>query len=95
MYRVKHDYYPVHTHPKELELTMSSEPLLAFKAGRSHRREGTNFVDASPIKGAIYLYNEDGLLHLKWKNRLTNQVEEVNLQISLNISRSVDLIFLP
>ena len=54
-----------------------SEPLIAFKAGRSLRREGTNFVDASPIKGAIYLFNEEGLVHFKWKNRATNAFEEV------------------
>jgi hypothetical protein len=51
--------------------------LLAFKAGRAFRREGTNFVDPSPTKGAIMLQNaEDGLLHFMWKNRSTDQVEE-------------------
>ena len=54
-----------------------SETLLAFKAGRSFRREGTNFVDANPTKGAVYLQNEDGLLHLKWQNRTTQEFEEV------------------
>ena len=53
------------------------DTLIAFKAGRSFRREGTKFVDANPAKGAIYLQNEDGLLHLKWKNRVTNDFEEV------------------
>lgn len=56
---------------------MSAEPLLAFKAGRSYRREGTNFIDASPTKGAVLLVNEDGLLHFKWKNRASGEIEEV------------------
>ncbi|KAI5117918.1 hypothetical protein M0805_001998 [Coniferiporia weirii] len=55
---------------------MASEPLLAFKAGKSQRREGTNFVDAVPTKGAISLHNEDGLLHFKWRNRVSGEVEE-------------------
>ncbi|KAG6894226.1 hypothetical protein C0992_006983 [Termitomyces sp. T32_za158] len=54
-----------------------SDTLLAFKAGRAHRRPGTNFVDARPEKGAIVLTNgEDGLLHFMWKNRTTGNVEE-------------------
>jgi len=54
-----------------------TEPRIAFKAGRCFRREGTNFVDPSPTKGAIILQNgEDGLLHFMWKNRTTNNVEE-------------------
>lgn len=57
-----------------------SEIVLAFKAGRAFRREGTNIVEPSPTKGAIYLTNgEDGLLHFIWKNRTTNTIEEVNL----------------
>lgn len=60
--------------------------LLAFKAGRAFRREGTNFVDPSPTKGAIMLQNaEDGLLHFMWKNRSTDQVEEVNLATGTGI----------
>ncbi|PAV16909.1 adhesion regulating molecule [Pyrrhoderma noxium] len=55
---------------------MSTAPLLAFKAGRSFRREGTNFIDANPTKGAISLYYEDGLLHFKWQNRETGVVED-------------------
>jgi hypothetical protein len=55
-----------------------SETLLAFKAGRAFRREGTNIVEPSPTKGAIILSNgDDGLLHFIWKNRTTNDVEEV------------------
>lgn len=55
-----------------------SEIRLAFKAGRAFRREGTNYVDADPRKGAVLLQNgEDGLLHFIWKNRSTNEVEEV------------------
>ncbi|KAJ4001737.1 proteasome complex subunit Rpn13 ubiquitin receptor-domain-containing protein [Lentinula boryana] len=53
-----------------------SGTLLAFKAGRAFRREGTNFVDPSPTKGAILLRKEDDLLHLIWKNRATDEVEE-------------------
>jgi hypothetical protein len=57
-----------------------SEPLLGFKAGRAFRREGTNIVDCDPTKGAILLSNgEDGLLHFAWKNRTTNEVEEVSM----------------
>ncbi|KJA24058.1 hypothetical protein HYPSUDRAFT_39191 [Hypholoma sublateritium FD-334 SS-4] len=55
----------------------NAEILLAFKAGRAFRREGTNTVEPSPTKGAIYLTNgEDGLLHFIWKNRATNTIEE-------------------
>jgi len=55
-----------------------AEHLLAFKAGRAFRREGTNYVDANPTKGAIILASgEDGLLHFIWKNRTTNEFEEV------------------
>jgi 26S proteasome regulatory subunit N13 len=53
--------------------------LLAFKAGRAFRREGTNSVDPSPTKGAIVLQSgDDGLLHFLWKDRSTNEVEEVS-----------------
>ncbi|KAJ4482217.1 proteasome complex subunit Rpn13 ubiquitin receptor-domain-containing protein [Lentinula aciculospora] len=55
---------------------MAHSTLLAFKAGRGFRREGTNFVDPSPTKGAILLRKEEDLLHLVWKNRATNEVEE-------------------
>ncbi|KAH8114570.1 adhesion regulating molecule [Phellopilus nigrolimitatus] len=57
---------------------MTSGPLLAFKAGKSHRRESTNFIDAVSTKGAISLHNdnEDGLLHFKWRNRETGETEE-------------------
>lgn len=55
-----------------------TEPRIAFKAGRCFRREGTNFVDADPTKGAVILQNgEDGFLHFIWKNRTTNEIEEV------------------
>lgn len=56
-----------------------AEHLLAFKAGRAFRRDGTNIVESSPTKGAIYLTNgEDGLLHFVWKNRTTGENEEVS-----------------
>jgi 26S proteasome regulatory subunit N13 len=57
-----------------------SERLLAFKAGRAFRREGTNIVEASPTKGAIVLTSgDDGLLHFIWQNRVTYEIEEVSL----------------
>ena len=58
-----------------------AEPRIAFKAGRAFRREGTNWVDPSPTKGAVILQNggEDGLLHFIWKNRSTNESEEVRV----------------
>ena len=63
-----------------------SDPLLGFKAGRAFRREGTNFVDPDPTKGAILISNgEDGLLHFMWKNRTTNEVEEVSMPILILI----------
>ncbi|EIN12753.1 adhesion regulating molecule [Punctularia strigosozonata HHB-11173 SS5] len=55
----------------------SENVVLAFKAGRSFRRSGTNFVDPDPTKGAILLSRgEDGLTHFQWKNRSTDSVEE-------------------
>lgn len=55
-----------------------AETLLAFKAGRAFRREGTNIVEPSPTKGAIIVSNgDDGLLHFTWKNRTTGVVDEV------------------
>lgn len=57
---------------------MATQTLLSFKAGRSVRREGTNFVDATPGKGSVELLRgDDELLHLQWKNRVTGQVEDV------------------
>ncbi len=57
-----------------------SEPLLAFKAGKASRREGSNLIEPNPTKGAVILQNEDGLLHFKWKNRETGDVEEVSFE---------------
>ncbi|KAG1718264.1 adhesion regulating molecule [Suillus lakei] len=60
-----------------VDLTSTSgRTILAFKAGRAFRRAGTNFVDASPTKGAIVLTNEDGLLHFMWKDRTTGELGE-------------------
>lgn len=60
-----------------VDLTSTSgRTILAFKAGRAFRRAGTNFVDASPTKGAIVLTNEDGLIHFMWKDRTTGEVGE-------------------
>ncbi|KAF9481179.1 adhesion regulating molecule [Pholiota conissans] len=54
-----------------------AEILLAFKAGRAFRTEGSNTVVPSGTKGAILLTSgDDGLLHFIWKNRVTNTVEE-------------------
>lgn len=53
-----------------------AQPLLAFKAGRSHRRDGTNHVVADVTKGAVYLFNEDGLLQFRWKNRVSGAMDE-------------------
>ncbi|EIM81648.1 adhesion regulating molecule [Stereum hirsutum FP-91666 SS1] len=51
--------------------------ILAFKAGRCFRREGTNTVEANPAKGAIVLdRGEDELLHFYWKNRDTGITDE-------------------
>lgn len=55
-----------------------AELILAFKAGRAYRREGTNFIDPNPTKGAIILSRgDDELLHFLWKNRTNDQIEEV------------------
>jgi hypothetical protein len=65
-----------------------AEILLAFKAGRAFRREGTNVVEPSPTKGAIHLTNgDDGLLHFIWKNRTTNQPEEASFSYMYRLHR--------
>ena len=56
--------------------------ILAFKAGRAFRREGSNFVDPSPEKGALLIEREDDeLLHLLWKNRTTQDTVEVRTNL--------------
>ncbi|KAJ7288419.1 adhesion regulating molecule [Mycena rebaudengoi] len=51
--------------------------ILALKAGRAFRRENSNTVEPSPVKGAIILTaGEDGLFHFTWKNRTTGVVDE-------------------
>jgi hypothetical protein len=55
---------------------------LSVKAGRSYRVTGTNRVEASTTKGTLALGpGEEGLLHLTWKNRETNVVEDVRFNI--------------
>lgn len=54
--------------------------ILAFKAGRALRRDGSNFVDPKQEKGAIIVYDgEDDLLHFVWKDRTTGSVEEARI----------------
>lgn len=55
---------------------------LSVKAGRSYRVTGTNSVGASTTKGTLALGpGDEGLLHLTWKNRETNEVEDVRFNI--------------
>jgi 26S proteasome regulatory subunit N13 len=52
--------------------------ILAFKAGRALRREGTNIVEPRADKGAIVIERgEDELLHFMWKHRESEEAEEV------------------
>jgi len=61
-----------------MPVTVTPDTLLAFKAGRAFRREGSNVVVPDPTKGAILLTNgDDDLLHFVWKNRDTDLNEEV------------------
>ena len=54
--------------------------ILAFKAGRAFRRDDTNIVEPSADKGAVVIERgEDEELHFMWKNRLTEETEEVRL----------------
>jgi hypothetical protein len=63
-----------------MEYVQTQRFILAFKAGRALRRDGTNFVDPKPEKGAIILYDgEDDLLHFVWKDRTTGAVGEVRI----------------
>lgn len=66
------------------------EVLLALKAGRAFRREGTNTVDPSPTKGSIILViGDDGLLHFIWKDRTTGAEEEVSVAETWNLQNPV------
>ena len=70
-----------------MEYTNTQRFILAFKAGRALRRDGTNFVDPKPEKGAIILYDgEDDLLHFVWKDRTTGNVGEVCFALLLRRS---------
>ena len=70
-------FYPLFC---SMEYTNTQRFILALKAGRALRRDGTNFVDPKPEKGAIILYDgEDDLLHFVWKDRTTGNVEEVRV----------------
>jgi len=55
-----------------------SRAIVTFKAGRGHRREDTNWVDPSAVKGLVSVAPglEDGLLHLYWVNRENQNIEE-------------------
>lgn len=60
-----------------MDYVNAQQYILAFKAGRAIRRDGTNFVDPKPEKGAVILYDgEDDLLHFVWKDRTTGNVGE-------------------
>ena len=62
---------------KAMPLTEPST-ILAFKAGRAFRREGSNIVEPRPDKGAVVIERgEDEELHFMWKNRVTEETEEV------------------
>lgn len=66
--------------------------ILAFKAGRAIRREGTNFVDPQPEKGAVILSGgDDDLMHFQWKNRTTDEIEEVRVSRKSFDGHSYDL----
>ena len=68
-----------------MEYTNTQRFILAFKAGRALRRDGTDFVDPKPEKGAIILYDsEDDLLHFVWKDRTTGEVGEVCVALFLH-----------
>jgi hypothetical protein len=55
------------------------ETMLNVKVGRAFRRENTSWVDPQATKGTLALApGDDGLLHLTWKNRETDNVEDVN-----------------
>ncbi len=65
--------------PREAMPLTERSTILAFKAGRAFRRDGTNVVEPSPDKGAVVIERgEDEELHFMWKNRETEATEEVS-----------------
>ncbi|WVQ79366.1 hypothetical protein IAT38_001463 [Cryptococcus sp. DSM 104549] len=50
---------------------------ISVPAGRCHRRdESSKWVDSNPEKGLIELKVEDDLVHLWWKSRVDNRLED-------------------
>lgn len=84
-------HYALLSPPRTITHNMATR-LLSVPAGRSFRRQGTNWVDPQPEKGLIELSFEDDLLHLctssadhaeaklmaGWKNRTLNTSEDVS-----------------
>lgn len=63
---------------------------LSVKAGRSYRVTGTNRVEPSTTKGTLALGpGEEGLLHLTWKNRETDSVEDVRFAFNIHSRRGL------
>lgn len=76
--RTTTSYNPLPTSSQYTMSLVDGNTILAFKAGRCFRHEGTNTVDPNPTKGAIVLEREeDELLHFYWKNRETGVTEDV------------------
>jgi len=68
----------------------TSRTILAFKAGRAFRREGTNIVEPDLAKGAIVLERgDDELLHFQWKSRTSSEEEVRTFRLRLPIGKCV------